>query len=76
MLLSFDQKKRWELHDGIKMNLSSWTQCEINVHNQWKKKSNANWNQIGVQTKSWETHTYMSHHDLNLARILTLLPMV
>ncbi len=76
MLLSFDEKKEWEHHDGIRMNSLSWIQSEINVHKQWKKKINANWNQIGAQTKSWETHTYMSHHGLNLARILTLPPMV
>lgn len=57
----FSQKKKaWELWNEIIKNSQHWTQNEINLHKLINKMINANWNQNGVRTKSWQTHSHNS----------------
>ncbi len=39
----------WDLQDGTKMNLISWTQGDVNKHKYKKTTINANWDQNGAQ---------------------------
>lgn len=52
--------KAWKLWNEIIKNSQHWTQNEINLQKLINKMINANWNQNGVRTKSWQTHSHDS----------------